>query len=150
MDAEKIRNQILYQFEKAAMEADPGKPKTFYRFVIVSGGPTGVEMAGAISELIRLVLRKDFPKLNTDEVEVILVEAIERLLPHLDEGLSNAALAALQKKGVRVLFGKRVKSYDGEVLRFQDGENFPAATLIWAAGVRANPLVDGLGWSRLP
>lgn len=144
-DAEKIRSHILYQFEKAAMEKNPEKRKTFYRFVIVGGGPTGVEMAGAISELIRLVLKKDFPNLNTDEVEVILVEAIDRLLPHLDEGLSNAALDALQKKGVRVQFGKRVESFDGELVRFQDGESLPASTLIWAAGVRANQLMDGLG-----
>ncbi|MAT42329.1 MAG: FAD-dependent oxidoreductase [Anaerolineaceae bacterium] len=144
-DAEKIRSHILYQFEKAAMEKDLEKRKNLYRFVIVGGGPTGVEMAGAISELIRLVLKKDFPNLNTEEVEVILVEAIDRLLPHLDKSLSTAAMHALQKKGVQVQFGKVVESYDGEVVRFQGGEKLPAATLIWAAGVHAANLVDHLG-----
>ncbi|PKO14963.1 MAG: FAD-dependent oxidoreductase [Chloroflexi bacterium HGW-Chloroflexi-10] len=143
-EAEAIRNHILHQFELASQTEDHAFRQALLTFVVAGGGPSGVEMAGAISELIRLVLRKDFPRLDFSEVRVLLLEAGDRLLTHLDASLSQAALTALAKKGVEVRFGQQVQAFDGRTLQCTGQEDLPAHTLIWTAGVRAAELVDGL------
>ena len=143
-EAEAIRNQILTQFEKAALEKDQQERKKDLTFVVVGGGPSGVELAGAISELVRLVLKKDFPDLDFSEVSIILLEALDQLLIHLDKALSKATLTALKKKGVEVRFGKKVLGYDGQLVNLEDGEHINANTLIWTAGVRSAGIVDSL------
>src|SRR5258708_2059054 len=124
-------------------EAEGRPPRV--RFIVVGGGPTGVEMAGALSELIRLVLVKDYPRLNIKDVRILLLEATDRLLPALPERLREAAGKTLWRKYVEVRFGASVADYDGRQARLKSGEVIPAQTVIWAAGVRASPLNATLG-----
>ena len=145
-DATRIRNHVLSQFEKAVTEPDPEKRRAMLTFVIVGGGPTGIESAGSISELIRLVLRKDYPTLDFDDVCVILLERDHRLLLAMPEELGQATLEALRRKHVvDVRLNTAVESYDVHVVRLGDGGQIRAETLIWAAGVRAVSVLDTLG-----
>jgi NADH dehydrogenase len=144
-DAVAIRNQVLRMFETAVQEPDPDRRRGMLNFVVVGGGPTGVESAGALSELIRLVLTKDFPNLNVKDVRVILLEATDRLLGAMPERLREVTAEILWRKHVEVRFGAQVTRFDGERVVLRGGEVIPTRTLIWAAGVRAAPLVDGLG-----
>ena len=144
-DAIAIRNRVLTCFEQAMLETDPERRRTLLTFIVVGGGPTGVEMAGALSELIRLVLVKDYPRLNIKDVRILLLEATDKLLPALPERLREAAGKTLWRKYVEVRFGATVADYDGRQVRLKSGEVIPAQTLIWAAGVRASPLNATLG-----
>jgi len=144
-DAVTIRNRVLTCFEQAMLEPDAERRRTLLTFIVVGGGPTGVEMAGALSELIRLVLVKDYPRLNIKDVRILLLEATDRLLPALPERLREAAGKTLWRKYVEVRFGASVADYDGKQARLKSGEVIPAQTVIWAAGVRASPLNATLG-----
>src|SRR5213596_678759 len=144
-DAIRIRNHVLRQFEHAMLEANAERRRALLTFIVVGGGPTGVEMAGALSELIRLVLVKDYPRLNIKDVRILLLEATDRLLPALPERLREAAGKTLWRKYVEVRFGASVADYDGRQARLKSGEIIPAQTVIWAAGVRAAPLTATLG-----
>jgi NADH dehydrogenase len=144
-DAIAIRNHILTCFEIAAQESDREKRRALLTFVIVGGGPTGVECAGAISELIRLVLVKEFPELDFSEVQVVLVEALERLLGGFPENLQQEAEEVLEEKDVDVRLKSMVSGFDGYAVGLKGEAGIPARTLIWAAGVRARRLIDRLG-----
>src|SRR5438874_2863230 len=145
-EAIRIRNHVLHAFERAMLEPDAERRRAWLTFVVVGGGPTGVEMAGALSELIRLVLVKDYPRLNVKDVRVLLLEATDRLLGPMPARLREAAAETLwRKKHVEVRFGATVADYDGDRVRLKSGEVIPARTLIWAAGVRASPLNATLG-----
>lgn len=144
-DAVTIRNHVLSCFEQAMLETDAERRRTWLTFIIVGGGPTGVEMAGALSELMRLVLVKDYPRLNIKDVRILLLEATDMLIPALPERLREAAAKTLWRKYVEVRFGATVTDYDGREARLKSGEVIPAHTLIWAAGVRAAPLAAQLG-----
>jgi NADH dehydrogenase len=144
-DAITIRNHVLTCFEQAMLEPDAEQRRALLTFIVVGGGPTGVEMAGALSELIRLVLVKDYPRLNIKDVRILLLEATQTLLPALPERLREAAGKTLWRKYVEVRFGATVADYDGRQARLKSGEIIPAQTLIWAAGVRAAPLNGALG-----
>ncbi|MHB8854997.1 MAG: NAD(P)/FAD-dependent oxidoreductase [Bellilinea sp.] len=144
-DASPIRDHLLHLFEQAALVSDPATRQALLTFVVVGGGPTGVEMAGAISELIRLVLTKDFPDQDFSHSRVLLLEATDRLLAAMPAGLGQATREALKKKGVEVRFGAAVESFDGQTVKLHGGETIPTHTLIWAAGVRSAALVDALG-----
>ena len=144
-DAVTIRNHVIKMFEMAAQEVDPRVCEALRTFVIVGGGPTGVECAGAISELIRLVLVKDYPELSFEDVRVIILEMTENMLPGFPEDLSQKAIDTLRKKHVEVRLNAAVDEYDGEVVQLKDGETIRAYTLIWAAGVRAISLLDTIG-----
>jgi len=144
-DAVSIRNQVLTCFEQAMLETDPERRRARLTFVVVGGGPTGVEMAGALSELIRLVLVKDYPRLNITDVRVLLLEATDRLLGAMPERLREAAGRTLWRKHIEVRFGATVADFDGIRVRLKSGEVIPANTLIWAAGVRAATLNQRLG-----
>jgi NADH:ubiquinone reductase (H+-translocating) len=141
-DATAIRTHLLKMFELAINEKDPAKRKALLTFVVVGGGPTGVECAGAISELIRLVLTKDYPAFDLSEARVILLEATQRLLPALPDELANFTLTALAQKKVEVRFDSAVSRYNGEVVFLKDGNPIAAATLVWAAGIRAAALLQ--------
>ncbi len=136
---------LLYQVATAGLEPDAEKRRALLTFIVVGGGPTGVEMAGALSELIRLVLVKDYPRLNIKDVRILLLEATDRLLPALPERLREAAGKTLWRKYVEVRFGASVADYEGRQARLKSGEVIPAQTVIWAAGVRASPLNATLG-----
>jgi NADH:quinone reductase (non-electrogenic) len=145
LDAVAIRNRILCLFERAALETDSARRQALLTLVIVGGGPTGVEMAGALSELVHLVLARDLPSLDLRQVSILLLEAADRLLPGMPAPLAQAAVAMLERKGVRVRLHAMVDDYDGEVVSLQGGERIATRTLIWAAGARAAPLVAKLG-----
>src|SRR2546421_178199 len=145
-EAIRIRNHVLHAFERAMLEPDPERRRAWLTFVVVGGGPTGVGMAGALSELIRLVLVKDYPRLNVKDVRVLLLEATDRLLGPMPPRLREAAAETLwRKKHVEVRFGATVADYDGERVLLKSGEVIPARSLIWAAGVQAVSLTARLG-----
>ena len=144
-DATHIRNHILTQFELAVQEPNPDLRRAMLTFVIVGGGPTGVECSGAISELIRLVLTKDYPHLDFSDVRVILLEATDRVLAAFPPDLGDYTLRTLNKKRVEVRFGAAVQDFDGERISLKDGSQIDTRTLIWAAGVRAEELTDHVG-----
>jgi len=144
-DAVKIRNHVLTCFEQAMLETDAERRRARLTFIVVGGGPTGVEMAGALSELIRLVLVKDYPRLNIKDVRILLLEATDKLLAALPERLREAAVKTLWRKWIEVRFSAVVADFDGERVRLKSGEVIPARTVIWAAGVRAAPLSSRLG-----
>ncbi len=144
-EAIRIRNHVLHAFERAMLEPDPEQRRAELTFIVVGGGPTGVEMAGALSELIRLVLVKDYPRLNFKDVRVLLLEATDRLLAPMPSRLREAAAETLWRKHVETRFGATVADYDGARVRLKSGEVIPARTLIWAAGVKAVSLTGRLG-----
>jgi len=147
-DSVGIRNHILRMFELAALESDLDRCRAMRTFVIAGGGPTGVECSGAISELVRLVLKKDYPGLNINDVRIILLEGASQLLAGMPSQLSEYTEKALWSKHVEVHFNSMVTGYDGSQISLKGGEVIPACTLIWAAGVRASRLADTLGTSQ--
>ena len=144
-EAVAIRNHVLRCFEQAMLEQDPDRRRALLTLVVVGGGPTGVEMAGALAELIRLVLVKDYPRLNIANVRVLLLEATDKLLGAMPAKLREAAADTLWKKHVEVRFGAAVEEFDGSRVRLKGGEVIPARTLLWAAGVQAAGLARRLG-----
>jgi NADH dehydrogenase len=143
-DATLIRSRLLMSFEAAELEENPAERVADLSFVIVGGGPTGVELAGAIKELAVDVIPRDFRVADTRRARVILIEAGPRLLPALEPSSSERALKQLQALGVEVWLGKRVTEiFDGGVA--VDGERLASHNVIWAAGVRPAPLVATLG-----
>lgn len=137
-DATYLRRRILLAFEKAETEPDPAEQRRLLNFVVVGGGPTGVEMAGAIAELAKRALAADFRAVDPRQARVILVEAAPRLLLPFDPSLSEAARRSLEQLGVEVRLGQGVTACDcgGATL---GGERIEARTVIWAAGVMASP-----------
>ena len=144
-DAVAIRNHILGQFERAVLQADTERRRSLLSIVIVGGGPTGVEMAGALSELVRLVLTRDYPGLHPEDIHVTLLEAQDRLLPGLPADLAAAAQAGLERKGVEVRYGAQVERCEPDRVILKTGEILMASTAIWAAGARAVDIVRNLG-----
>jgi NADH dehydrogenase len=143
-DALTLRTHILEQFEAA--DIDPGLERAGgLTFVIVGGGPTGVEMAGALVELFRMVLAKDFPDLDLTRARVVLVEALDRLIGAMHPSLGEHARRTLEARGVEVLLGRTVEAVEPEVVRLDGGTVISTRTLVWAAGVRPHPLVAALG-----
>ena len=139
-----IRNHILHQFELAAYEKDKDKRRALLTFIIVGGGPTGVESAGALSELIYLVMAKEYHTLNFKEVRIVLVEASDKLLSAMPEELQETTVETLIRKHVEVRLCVQVTNYDGERLSIKGGEIIPTHTVIWAAGIKAAPILDTL------
>jgi NADH dehydrogenase len=136
----KLRNHILYHFERALCEPDAEMRKRMLTFAIVGGGPTGVEFAGALAELIRGPLIKDYPTLNFNEVRVILLEATDHLLTGFPERLQNYAVSRLRGMGIEVQLGAIVSEISPQSLRLKDGSLIPLETVVWTAGVRGLPL----------
>jgi len=140
-----VRNRVLQRFEESRWTTDREERRSLLTFVVVGGGPTGVEMAGALSELISLVLRKDYRDLDLELVRVILLEAAGMLLGTFEAPLREAARRSLEKKGVEVLFNARVEDVTAGSLRLADGHEIFASTVIWTAGVRASDIGSTLG-----
>ncbi len=143
-DALEIRRRVLMAFENAEHEDDPVKRAGWLTFVVVGGGPTGVELAGAISELARFSVAKDFRRFDPRTAKVVLVEAGARVLAAFDTGLSGKARASLEKLHVDVRLQTRVQDVTSEGVQLPDGF-LPAKTVLWAAGVEAPPLSKTLG-----
>lgn len=143
-EAVNIRSHVLRQFERAA--ADPSLiDEGILNFVIIGGGPTGVEMAGSLVELFDRVIARDFPELDMSRARVMLVEMLDTLLPPFGERSRTYTERVLRNRGVDIRLGTTVEEVrEGEVV-FKSGEVVLTQTLLWAAGVRASPLVDALG-----
>ncbi len=143
-DATAMRRQLLLAFEQAEREADPDKRKALLTFVLIGGGPTGVELAGAIIELARTTLRADFRTIHPEDARVLLIEGGPRVLPNFRENLSAYALKALQKLGVEVALGQPVTQVEAGAVTY-GATTVKAATILWAAGVLASPAAKWLG-----
>ena len=143
-DATYIRRRILLAFEKAETEPDPNERARLLNFVIVGGGPTGVELAGAIAELANRALAADFRAIDPRCARIILVEAAPRLLTPFDPSLSDAAKTSLEQLGVDVRLGAAVTACDAEGVSI-GAERIEARTVIWGAGVMASPAGRWLG-----
>jgi NADH dehydrogenase len=140
-----LRNRVLSQFEASRWIADADRRRTMLTFAVVGGGPTGVELAGSFSELIRLVLRKDYRDLDLAEVRVLLLEAAGSILAAFAPELREAARKSLEKKGVEVVLGAKVEEVTESSIRLAGGKDIAAGTIVWTAGVRASDIGSALG-----
>jgi NADH dehydrogenase len=143
-DALEIRRRFLLTFERAEQEENPELRREWLTFVIVGGGPTGVELAGTLKETSRLALPRDFRRIRTDRARVILVEAGPSILANFGSGLSEKAVQGLERIGVEVRLGQPITGMDERAVQL-GGERIPTRTILWAAGVSAVPLGAGLG-----
>ncbi|MGK2927989.1 MAG: NAD(P)/FAD-dependent oxidoreductase, partial [Acidimicrobiales bacterium] len=142
-DAVRLRNRVLQQFEAA--DRDPARiDDGALTFVLVGGGPTGVELSGAMAELFDKVLRKDFPRLRIDRARVVLVEMADSLLTPFQLRSRRHAIDALRRRGVDVRLATTVEAVRSDHVVLEGGEHVPTQTLIWTAGVRANALTASL------
>lgn len=132
-----VRSHILQNLELAVMEDNPLKREELLNIAIVGGGPTGVELAGALAEMKIHVLPKDYPELDIKQMKISLFQRGPRLLEMLDENLSKKAVEYLEDLGVQVHLKTAVTNYDGDALELNGNEKFLTDTVIWAAGVRA-------------
>jgi NADH dehydrogenase len=143
-DSVALRNHVVERFEVA--DADPSAiDDGALTFVIVGGGPTGVETAGALAELFAVVFRRDYPHLDVTRARVILVEARDTLLSAFAPRSQRHAATTLAARGVELRFGEAVDEVTPDHVRMASGEVLPTQTVIWAAGVRAHPLAEALG-----
>lgn len=146
-DATDIRRRIYSAFEQAESEADPAVRRALLNFAIVGGGPTGVELAGALAEIAHHSLKYDFRQIDPAEASITLVEAGDRVLGSFPEDLSKKALATLHKLGVHVRSGTMVTAIDENGIEMKStlgAEKWPTRTVLWAAGVKASPLGKAL------
>jgi NADH dehydrogenase len=143
-DALEIRRRLLLAFEKAEWESDEATRRKLLTFVIVGGGPTGVELAGATAEIARGVLSEDFRAIDPREARVVLIEAGPRILPSFAEKLSGKAQQSLERLRVEVRTGVAVTDIEDHAVVL-GAERLPAATVLWAAGVAASPVARSLG-----
>ncbi len=138
-DATLLRSRILLALEAAEASKDPRERAALLSFVVVGGGPTGVEMAGAIAELIRPALRRDFRAIDPGLARIVLVEAGSRLLAAFPEDLAEAAACGLEELGVEIRTGISVREISASGVDLADGARIDAATVVWGAGTRAAP-----------
>jgi NADH dehydrogenase len=148
-DATTIRRNVLLALERAETEIDSGRRRALLTFVVIGGGPTGVEMAGAIAELAGRAISRDFRNITPHCSRVILIEAGQRILPGFPPALADMADAALRQLGVELRFGLPVTGVGFGHVRRGD-EWISARTLIWAAGVQASPAAQWLGVAQDP
>jgi NADH dehydrogenase len=146
-DALEVRRRVLIALEAAERTTDPEERRQLTTFVVVGGGPTGVELAGAIADLSRDILRPDFHHVRPEDVRVVLIEASDRILTAFDPRLSERAVEQLRQLGVDVRTGVRVDRIDehGVAMRGAQVEEIRAATVLWGAGVQTSPLAEKLG-----
>ncbi len=142
-DATLVRGRVLEAFERAEVAANEGERRRLLRFVIVGGGPTGVELAGAIAELARVGMAKDFRNFDPATAEIILVQAGPRLLPAFPESLSEVARRSLANIGVKVFLNSKVRLIDADGVSVNDRRIY-SRTVLWAAGVAASPAAKWL------
>lgn len=142
-DALEVRRRIFLAFEAAEKETDPALREALLTFFVVGGGPTGVELSGAIAELAYETLREDFRSINPGETKVVLLEGMDRVLPPYPGDLSVAAKKSLEKLGVEVRTNTLVTNIDGDTVTLKNGDNVEevqAFTVLWAAGIKASPM----------
>lgn len=135
-----LRNHILENYENALTSTDPNEVTGLMNLIIVGGGPTGVELAGAVAEMKKYILPKDYPELNFENMNIYLLEATNHLLKGMSEGSSKKALEYLRRLEVKVFLNTRVMDYNSSTVKLENGEQLNANTLIWAAGITGNTL----------
>jgi NADH dehydrogenase len=143
-DAETIRAKILGAFELAAVTEDEGERTRQLTFVLVGAGPTGVELAASLAQLVRVTLRGNFRRIDPARASIILLDASKRVLPTFGESLSRRVTRRLTKLGVKVLTGVKVETVDAQGV-VAGGTRIPSATVLWTAGVAASPIPSMLG-----
>lgn len=135
-EALNIRSYVLQNLEEAVLRKNLSDRESYLNFVVVGGGPTGVELSGAIAEIQLHMLKKDYPELTEHEMNVYLVEGTGKILGALSEKSSRDAERYLKDLGIKVLTNTQVTGYDGNVITFNNGESIPTKTVIWGAGVK--------------
>ena len=143
-DAELVRDRVLGAFEEATMETDEEKRRDLMTIVVVGGGPTGVETAGALSELRKHVLPRDYPDLDVGAARIVLLEAADRLLLGMHEAMYRNALRKLAEMGVEVRLNAAVAHADERGVTLRTGERIEAGAVIWVAGLQASPLAQAM------
>jgi NADH dehydrogenase len=138
-----LRSQILQNFEKAVLTKDKSEKEALMNFVVVGGGPTGVELAGALGELKYHVLPKDFPDLDFNSMEVHLIEGASQLLGDMSSFAGAKAKKYLGQFNINIILNRLVENYEGNLVYMDNGDTISSQTLIWAAGVQGN-LIDGV------
>src|ERR1051326_7030642 len=136
-DALRIRSRVLLAFEQAENTEDAAAREKLLTIVIVGGGPTGVELAGAFAELARTVLKRDFRRIDPTQARIVLIEASPSILSHLPTELRESATEQLKELGVQVRISTRVRAIRANELELEDGETIRAENILWAAGVSA-------------
>jgi len=134
-EALNLRYLILQNLEEAVLQKTKEAREPYLNFVLVGAGPTGVELAGALIELRNHVLTKDYPELQTTDMQVYLVDFMPKVLGPMSEQASDKAKEFLEKMGVQVLLNKKVESYDGDIIKFEDGQTIKTKSVVWSAGV---------------
>ncbi len=140
-----IRRRILLAFEAAELEPDPERRRMWTTFALIGGGPTGVELAGALSELSSKAMEGEFRNFDPRSTRVVLVEAMDRILPGLHPKLSRMARRELERRGIEIQTGQKVTGVDALGVTFGEGMRLDAKTIIWTAGVAVSPLAKELG-----
>lgn len=148
-DATRLRSTVLRRFEEANTDPERAGDGTL-TFVIAGGGPTGVELSGALAELFTKVLAKDFKNLDVGRAEVVLVEMADHVLGGFSAASQAEAKIELELRGVDVRLGTAIASVDADAVHLADGSVISTRTIVWAAGVKANPLADTLGLPQTP
>lgn len=143
-DAEKVRAKILGAYELAELTDDESERSRLMTFVLVGGGPTGVELAGSLAHMAKVTLRRNFRHIDPAASAIVLIEGGDRILPTFAESLSEKATRRLEKLGVKVLTGAKVENVDEQGV-VSGGKRIPSATVLWTAGVVATPVVKTLG-----
>jgi NADH dehydrogenase len=143
-DAERLRDQVLDAFEAASAEEDHSRRRGLMTLIVVGGGPTGVELAGALAELRRHVLPHDYPDLDLSWARILLLEATDHILPGMPKALQVKAQAKLSELGVEIHFGAPVADADADGVTLRGGETISAGAVMWVAGMRAPPLAEAV------
>lgn len=139
-EASRCRDEILDRLERGAICADPNRRRELLSFLVVGGGPTGVEIAGALGEMKKDILKREYPELSQDDVKITLVEGAPRLLGTMSQKAGEKAAAYLKDLMVDVELNTMMKSYDDKIVTFADGRQEYIETLIWTAGVRGETM----------
>lgn len=148
VEALNLRSLFLQNLEQATLTTDPTSKKALMTFAIVGGGPTGIELAGAICELKNHVLPHDYPELDFNQMQVLLIESGKEILQNMHIENQEKAKKYLHELGAEILLETRVQSYDGNLIRMADDKTIPCAAMIWAAGIKGEPL-EGIDASLL-
>lgn len=137
-EALQLRHRLLQNFETAVLTNDPAELEKLMNVVIIGGGATGVELSGAIAEMKKFILPKDFPDMDFTKLKITLVEGLDKTLAAMSEKSSANSQAYLEKLGVNVMLNAIVKDYDGDTVTLQDGKTIRSSIVIWAAGIKGN------------
>ena len=148
VEALQLRYKLVQNFEDALATKNPEELQRLMNIVVVGGGPTGVEISGALAEMKKYVLPKDYPELDFSGMNIFLLEGANKTLGHMSEKSSDQSKKYLEKLGVKVMTGAHVKDYDGKNVLLGDGQSIPSATVVWAAGVKGN-IPDGVDKSLI-